>query len=387
MKPTGGGEGNRNQPVGVMKTKRKVKDTSGNQNANDEAAKVDEIKLGVDLHAAKAVVSVQLDGCPPQPPQRIETEQYVAWVRQLKEKHPGAKIYSCYEAGPCGYWLHRALEACGVKNYVVAPVALNGRRKNDGRDARALGEQLERYVRGHKKAFSVVKVPTPEQEQDRALVRHRAALARALARCAQQGRSLCLLQGLRVRGSWWGKRRWPELQTTLPEWLRDLLADFQAQAQLLHGQILAAAAKIAALAKTKKVLAPRGLGELTGLLLLLEVLDWNRFNNRREVGSFIGCCAGEYSTGERRREGSIDKRGNRRMRHALVEAVWRLLLWQPDYPPLERLRQAKGQRARKRAVVAVARRLAIDLWRLATGRTTPEKVGLVMNATPIQAAA
>ena len=368
-----------------MKTNQKVKVTARNENANDESAKVEVIKLGVDLHASKAVVTAQFDGCPPQPAQRIATDEYAGWVRQLKEKHPGGKIYACYEAGPCGYWLHRALEQLGVKNYVVAPVALNGRRKNDGRDSRALGEQLDRYVRGHKKAFSVVKVPTPEQEQDRALVRHRSALARALARCAQQGRSLLLLQGRRVRGSWWGKRRWPELQATLAAWLHDLLADFQAQAQLLHGQIQAAAVKIAALAKAKKVDAPHGLGELTGLTLELEVLDWHRFNNRREVGSYTGLCAGEFSSGNNRREGSIDKQGNRRVRHALVEAVWRLLVWQPDYPPLERLRAAKGQRARKRAVVAVARRLAIDLWRLATGRTTREKVGLA--AAPARRAA
>ena len=128
-----------------------------------------------------------------------------------------------------------------------------------------------------------------------------------------------------------------------------MLADFQAQAQLLHGQIQAAAVKIAALAKAKKVEAPFGLGEMTALMLLLEVIDWHRFNNRREVGSFTGCCSSEYTTGEHRREGSIDKQGNRRVRRLLIEAVWRLLLWQPDYPPLKRLREAKGQRTRKRA--------------------------------------
>jgi transposase len=385
MKPTGGGKRKYRQPVGVMKTNLENKVTVRDRNANSESSKVEMIKLGVDLHAAKTVVTVQLDGCPPQPPQRIATDEFLRWVRQLKEKHPRAKIYACYEAGPCGYWVHRGLAQLGVENYVVAPVALNGRRKNDGRDSRALGEQLDRYVRGHQKAFSVVKVPTAEQEQDRALLRHRSTLAKALARCAQQGRSLLLLQGQRVRGSWWGKRRWPQLQETLPSWLHDLLADFQAQAQLLHRQIQATAVKIAALAKAKKIDAPHGLGELTGLTLELEVLDWHRFNNRREVGSYTGMCAGEYSTGHNRREGAIDKQGNRRVRQALVEAVWRLLIWQPDYPPLERLRAAKGQRARKRAVVAVGRRLAIDLWRLATGRTTREKVGLA--ATPRRAAA
>jgi transposase len=368
-----------------MKTNIQIQVTKKGNARGEGTALVKEIKLGVDLHAVKAVVTKQLDGCPPQPPQRIGTEEYLGWVRQLKEKHPGAKIYSCYEAGPCGYWLHRKLEQLGVENYVVAPVALNGRRKTDGRDSRKLTEALDRYVHGHKTAFSVVQVPTPEQEQDRALLRHREALGKALRRCAQQGRSLCLLQGLRVRGSWWGKQRWPQFQESLAEWLRDLLADFQAQAQLLHEQIRAASAKIAALAKARKVDAPYGLGELTGLALELEVRGWNRFHNRREVGSYTGCCASEYSSGQSRREGSIDKQGNRRVRRLLIEAVWRLLVWQPDYPPLERLREAKGQRARKRAAVAAARRLAIDLWRLATGRTTREKVGLA--ATPMRVAA
>ena len=194
--------------------------------------------------------------------------------------------------------------------------------------------------------------------------------------------SLCLLQGLRVRGSWWGKRRWPALQSTLPEWLRDLLADFEAQAQLLHAQIRTTQAKIAAVAKTRHVVAPYGLGEMTQLMVELETRGLERFNNRREVASYMGLCASEYSTGERRREGSIDKRGNRRARRLLVEAVWRLLHWQPQYPPLQRLVAAKGQRTRKRAVVAVARRLAIDLWRLKTGRTTPEKVGLLFGPPP-----
>jgi transposase len=349
--------------------------------ANCVSAKVETIKLGLDVHAATVVVVVQLDGCPPQPAQRIATERFVAWVQQLQARHPDAQFHACYEAGPCGYWLHRQLVARGVKNYVVAPVALNGRRKNDQRDARALGEQLDRYVRGHTHAFSPVTVPTPEQEQARALVRHRQALLKSLGRCAQQGRSLLLQQGQRVRGKWWGRRRWEELQAGLPAWLAALLADFQAQAQLLHTQILAQDKQIAALAQAKKVDAPRGIGALTWLTLLLEVIEWGRFQNRRQVASYTGLCPGEHSTGGTRRELAIDKHGNRRVRRALIEAAWRLAMWQPDYPPLAKLRAAQGPRARKRAIVAVARRLAIDLWRLATGQTTRAQVGLGAVAT------
>jgi transposase len=360
-----------------------MKNTNGNNvNETSAAAKVAVIKLGQDVHAAHVVVAVQLDGCPPQPAQRIETEKYVGWVKQLKEKHPQATIHSCYEAGPCGYWLHRELTALGVTNYVVAPVLLNGRRKTDKRDARALCEQLDRRVRGHGQVFSAVKVPTAAQEQERGLLRHRRALAKSLGRVAQQGRSALLLQGQRVRGDWWGPRRWPKLAPTLPAWLREPLADLQAQAQLLHTQIRAAEAKIAALAVRKQVTAPYGIGALTWLTLVLEVVGWERFANRRQVASYCGLCPSEFSSGESRRQGGIDKHGNPRVRHALVEAVWRLQRWQPDYPPLARLRAAAGSRARRRAVVAVARRLAIDLWRLATGQTTLEKIGLALDPRP-----
>ena len=364
-----------------------MKTNAKNTSANSVSAKVETIKLGLDLHAATVVVAVQLDGCPPQPAQRIATERFVSWVQLLQAKHPGARLHACYEAGPCGYWLHRRLEQLCVNSYVVAPVALNARRKNDQRDARALCDQLDRYVRGHTHAFSPVAVPTPEQEQDRAVVRHRQALLKSLGRCAQQGRSLMLQQGHRVRGKWWSKRRWEQLQPTLPGWLVVILRDFQAQAELLHGQILAQDKQIATLAKAKNVDAPRGIGALTWLTLLLEVIDWHRFKNRRQIGSYTGLCPGEHSSGESRRELSIDKHGNRRVRRALIEAAWRLLMWQPDYPPLEKLRAAQGSRARKRAIVAVARRLAIDLWRIATGQTTRQKVGLNATVKATQTAA
>jgi transposase len=370
MKPTGGGNENP-LPVGSMKN-----NNAKNQIDNTASAKVEVIKLGQDLHAAHVVVAVQLDGCPPQPAQKVATERYVAWVKQLRAKHPEAKIYGCYEAGPCGYWLHRELTKMGVKNHVVAPVALNGRRKNDKRDARALLEQLDRYVREHRHAFSPVAVPNEEQEQQRALLRHRQALLKSLGRCVRQGRSQMLLQGLRVRGKWWSPKRWEELKAMLPGWLVTLLSDFQEQAQLFHRQVLAMDKRVAELGKEKKVSTPRGIGTLTWLTLLLEMVNWERFNNRRQVASYSGLCPGEYSSGETHRELSIDKHGNRRVRTSLIQAAWRLSMFQPGYPPLAKLRAAQGGRARKRAIVAVARRLVIDLWRIATGRTTAQKVGL-----------
>jgi transposase len=110
------------------------------QYTNPASAKVEVIKFGLGLHAAHLVSAMQLDGCPPQPAQRIATKRFGTWVQLLKVKYPGARIHACYEAGPCGYWLHRALEQLGVDSYIVTPVALNGRPKTVARDARALCE-------------------------------------------------------------------------------------------------------------------------------------------------------------------------------------------------------------------------------------------------------
>lgn len=364
----------------------KTNDTTHSQ----ERAAVDSaviIYVGFDLHTQNAVGVMQIGETVPKPPRKVPTGEVLGWMEQLRQGHPGAQIRTCYEAGPCGFWLHRQLAAKGIRNVVVAPVALNGMRKTDKRDARRLCELLVRYERGDRHALSVVAVPGVEEENKRALVRHRQALRRELLRCAQRGRSLALLQGQSLGGKWWGVRNWPMVKTQVAPALVPIFADYHDQAVLLWRQIQALDQQIAELAKQQPVTPPRGVGALTWMTLLLEIVDWHRFQNRRQVASYTGLCPGEHTSGGQRRELSIDKHGNRRVRRALVEAAWRLQLWQPDYPPLAKLRTAEGTRSRKRAIVAVARRLAIDLWRLGTGRSTPEKLGLNATANPLHQAA
>jgi transposase len=327
------------------------------------------VKIGQDLHAAQVTVVVQLDGSVPRRAQVIRMEEYLGWVRALRERYRGAEFHSCYEAGPCGYKLHRDLVALGVQNRVVAPTNLSGRRKTDKRDARHLVEALDRLVNGNAEALTVVRVPTPEQEEHRALVRQR-------RRSLQQGCSLLLQQGHRVSARWRSAAIWGPLVRELPGWVVAALETWKALAEACDAQIKRTEQRIEALADTLGIRAPFGVGRLTFLTLQLELLDWQRFANRRQVGSFTGLCPSEFSSGQSRRQGSIDKHGNPRVRHALVEAAWRLSRHQPQYPPLRRLHQARDGRSRRKAIVAVARRLAIDLWRLATGRAEAAQLGL-----------
>jgi transposase len=340
--------------------------------------KAETIKLGMDLHARDVVVCVQLDGALPQRPQKMTVTELLGLVRGLIAA--GRKVYACYETGPCGYGLHRDLLAIGATNYVVAAEALgDGRRqKTDSLDATALTDRLDRYVRGNTKAFTVVTVPTPEQEQAREEGRLRNQLKRTRHEWEARGRSLLLYNGHHVTGAWWAERRWKQLQPTLPAWLvqeleimRLVLATVDTQEKARRKTLEATAPKN----------LPKAVGALTWVLLAREICNWARFKNRRQVSSYTGLCPGVQQSGGRKRDGSINRHGNPRVRALLIELVWRLSRWQPDYPPVRALVAgiARGA-ARRKCAVAAARRLAVDLWRLATGQTTPAKLKLIVPA-------
>ncbi len=329
------------------------------------------------MHAADAVVSRQDGGQLPKPSRRMSVEQLVELVRQLRAQ--GVEVHSCYEAGPCGYGLHRRLVGLGAHNVVVVPRRWDpqGRRvKTDKRDARQLCDALDRYLRGNPEAFSVVRVPTPEQEQRRAVSRQRGMLLKERQRAVVRGHGLMLTAGIQAPAGWWEPKRWPEVAGSLPAELRVRVQCWQAQAVALDCAVAEWTAKVESQAPASR---PKGLGALTAGSLALEIFDWQRFRGRRGVSSYTGLCPSEDSSGARRRQGAVTKHGNPRVRHWLIEAVWRLLEWQPDYPPLRKLRAATSARQRKRLAVAAARRLAIDLWRLNTQRCTAAELGLELS--------
>jgi len=107
------------------------------------------------------------------------------------------------------------------------------------------------------------------------------------------------------------------------------------------------------------------------------------FDNARAVSSYTGLCPGIHSSDGRGKEGSINRCGNAAVRWNLVETMWRFAHWQPNYEPARQLRLAlgKSKRAKKRLVVKAARQLAVDLWRLQTGKVTVQELGLVMQTT------
>jgi transposase len=192
-----------------------------------------------------------------------------------------------------------------------------------------------------------------------------------------QGRSLLLFNGIRLKGRWWRPLQWAKLQTQLSSGVRDLLVVIHQLLLAVQQQLDEATQRLQNSASPQ----PCGVGALTSQVLEREILDWSRFKNRRQVASLTGMCPGVHASGGKSRSGPITKHGNRRIRTALIELAWRCVRFQPEYPPLKKwqpvlLNSRSTGAQKKKAIVAVGRKLAIDLWRIHTGRSSAAKLGL-----------
>jgi transposase len=341
------------------------------------------IKLGIDVHLDRYVVVRQLDGGAPQPPQRFSPGQFLEWAQ--KQSALAEQVYSCYEAGPFGYSLHRKLQGLGITNYVVRPRDWDeyGKKvKTDKRDAKEMVLSLDRYVAGNREAFCVVRVPTEVEEQARSRSRQRESLQREKQRLAAQGRSHALYYGAHLEGAWWTEGLWQEL--VLPPIVMELLEPLRRLIQAVEQELKSLSQ---ALREAAPEQLPVGLGKLTYEVLEREVADWKRFDNRRQVASYTGMCPQEDSSAQRRFQGSISKHGNPRVRTVLVEAAWRLVQYQPTYKPVAKwlpvLANPKTTRAkRKQIIVAIGRQFSVDWWRVRTQRCQAADLGLQTNPTP-----
>ena len=341
------------------------------------------IKLGVDVHLDRYVVVRQIDGDTPQPPQRFSPAAFLKWAQ--KQTELAEEVYTCYEAGPFGYSLHRQLKGLGITNYVVRPRDWDeyGKKvKTDKRDAKQLVLNLDRYLAGNRDAFCVVRVPTEAEEQARSRSRQRESLQKEKQRLAAQGRSHALYYGAHLEGAWWTGGLWKEL--VLPPVVRELLEPLRRLIQAIEQELKTATQAITAAAPQD---LPMGLGKLTYEVLEREVGDWKRFNNRRQVASYTGMCPREDSSAQRRFQGAISKHGNPRVRTVLVEASWRLVQYQPTYKPVAKwlpvLANAKTTRAkRKQIIVAIGRQFGVDWWRVRTQRCQAAELGLKTNPSP-----
>lgn len=323
----------------------------------------------------------------------------IAAARKWFGLKAAARVRSCYEAGRDGFWLHRYLTAEGIDNRVVDSSSIEVNRrlrraKSDGLDARKLLGMLVRYHAGGSKVWSVVRVPTVDEEDRRQLHRELRTLKKEQTRVMNRIKGLLASQGVRLpKGREVGEfletvRLWDG--SPLPTGLRVRLQREWEHAQFLHGKILElervrrqaiAQARGPAIEKVRQLLRLRAIGPNGAWVYVHEFFGWRQFRNRKEVGAAAGLVPTPYQSGDEMREQGISKAGSRHIRAVAIETAWAWLQYQPG-SRLSQWYQERfgrgGTRTRKVGIVALARKLLVELWRFLEHGVIPE--GAVLKA-------
>ena len=346
----------------------------------DKSAVRHTLTLGLDVDLNFVVTALQCDQGVIPPARKYTRAQLVAWVKD--QVAVGHTVHTVYECCGFGYTLHEELTAAGAQNLITTPMrlSLDRRRKNDRLDARELCVRLSRYLAGHTHELRPIRIPSRAEVQRRELGRQREFWKRQVRRLENHGRALRIEhEHETLPAGWAGPRKSQALAKACSELVRQHLETVAQEIRQCKVHLEQLSGQIAAAVAAEKI--PQGLGALTVALLDSEICDWTRFGHRKAVGSYTGCCPSEHSSGGVQRFGSIDRHGNARVRVLLVEAVWRLLRWQPGWHARQKLlaKLKHGASLKKKIAVALARQLAIDLWRWRTGRATAAELGWVLK--------
>jgi len=322
-------------------------------------------------------------------------------VRAAQALGSTPRVVSCYEAGYDGFWLHRWLEAAGITNFVFDPASIAveqraRRAKTDRIDGELLLRTLMAYCRGEPRVVRIVRVPTPEQEDARRATRERERLIKEQTAHTNRIKGLLRLSGLAAgnprRRDWmaWLERQRDRNGEPLRPQLMAELGREHARLMLVGEQlkelsrasedepVSAAAAEMAqrsAKLQRLKALGPVFTGTLAG-----EVF-YKDFHNRREVAAYVGLAPSPWRSGRTNREQGISKAGNPRARAKAIELAWLWLKHQPESALSRWFHERTGQgrgRIRRIAIVALARKLIVALWRFLTTGLVPE--GAVLKA-------
>ena len=302
------------------------------------------------------------------------------------------RVVSCYEAGRDGFWLDRWLRKQKIENVVIDPASVHvDRRKRKAKTDRLdLGKLLRTLIRwydGEPKMWSVVQVPSVEDEDDRQLHRELQSLKKEQTRHVNRIKSLLVSQGVKVAL----RKNFVELLkrcrlwdgSPLPEHLVGRLEREYQRLEIVRQQILQLEAERREALKTstdenvekvRQMKRLHGIGINSSWLFVMEFFGWREFENRRQVGSLAGLTPTPHESGAMSRELGIDKAGNPRIRAMAIEIAWSWLRFQPQSELslwFERRFGSGGKRARKIGIVALARRLLVALWRFVDQGVVP----------------
>jgi transposase len=302
-------------------------------------------------------------------------------------------VVSCYEAGYDGFWLHRLLMAAGITNHVFDPASIavdqRARRvKTDRIDGEKMLRTLMAYLRGEPRVVRIVRVPSVEQEDARRASRERGRLTKEQTAHTTRIKALLRLLGMAVGNprrhdwlTWLVKQRDWQGQAVPPQ----IMAEIKRE----HARLMLVREQLDALAQAPADLTPAAaqMAQRSELLLRLKSLGpafattltnevfYKDFRNRREVASYFGLTPSPWQSGGIDRDQGISKAGNPRARCAAIEMAWLWLRHQPDSKLTQEYRRRTlnaSKRIKRVAIVALARKLIVALWRYLTTGLVPE---------------
>jgi transposase len=308
------------------------------------------------------------------------------------------RLASCYEAGYDGFWLHRLLLAAGIMNFVFdaasIPVEQRGRRaKTDRIDGELLLRTLMAHLRGEPRVVRVVQVPRVEQEDARRASRERERLVKEQTAHTNRIKALLRLQGMVV--GYPRRRDWLHWLAQQRDWQgQPLSPHLLAEVTREHARLILVREQLAVLEQAQAAQAcqmPKSMAERRDQLQRLKALGpsfattltselfYKDFDNRRQVAAYCGLPPSPWRSGGIDREQGISKAGNRRARVKAIELAWLWLRHQPE-SELSRWFHTRtanaGTRARRIAIVALARKLIVALWRYLTTGLVPAGAAL-----------
>ncbi len=338
-------------------------------NLHEGFAKGKPIHVGIDVHKREWVVRVRCQGeeiyraAVPADPLRL--------IERLR-RFQASEVHTVYEAGPTGYWLHDALIGAGFFSMVTPPSLVpqvGGRVKTDHRDSRKLSEM---HAGGFLKR---VNIPTPEERAHRQLLRTRDQIVKHRTQVQNQIKSMLLFYGkqppARLRERW--SQEYLQWLETLSWEFEELHTCMRTLVSLYHDL----SAKVKDLTRRLEQLADSeqhrervtlsrtipGFGAYTAIAVSVELRDVARFRQGNQFTSYLGLTPSQYSSGQTTHMGRITHCGNPRLRTLLVESSWTLIRHDPDArATYERIKHQTG--SSKKAIVAIARRLALRLRRV-----------------------
>jgi transposase len=369
------------------------------------------VHVAIELAVSSWLVAARLPGAEKVRLHRIEggdTAALLALIAELRSsvsrKLGGvAGVACCFEAGRDGFWLQRLLAAHGIAAHVLEPTSVlvnrrARRAKTDRLDAEGMLRVLAAWLGGDRQVCSMVRVPTPEEEDAKRPHREREHLVQEKLRLVNRIEALLFTQGIRARPSlrsW--ERDLAELRTgdgrALPPLLRAeldrlrrrlvVILELIRETEAERAEALAAAADDAMAQKITALQRIRGVGANFAAVLGREVF-YRSFANRRQLASYVGIAPTPHQSGGTDRDRSISRAGNARARTTLIQLAWLWLRYQPGSALATWFRERVGAlqgRTRRIAIVAMARRLLVGLWRYVETGVMPDGAAIRAEAT------